>query len=557
MRALTLFRDEERAQGRRYRGFANSSQLMDAFGRLDNAERQSYLLRAQGFVMESQQEDVVAPTSNKDPQPKIDTFLKDQLARSKNAPGQTTQDTMHSFPADCRAAQADDEETLPPSTQDLLQSRSSWWDNSRAWGVIDGLPAGSKNSLPVHLSYSEDPFEDAQPRDYDSPLTVGDHTNTLRCAVDANVGGAFHASSSARAGNMSPLSDEEGALAQEAIAGSSVTSDTRTPIVLKRSQPGDIAEHAPSGFSTAPWHQTRGAGLVVPPMGATFAWTLNSPSSTPYAVGIVGANMGTHSQSTHPFSATLGAQGAHRGIVTNTGAAHVASPLPRASAFGQRFWAGGAPIPQSQLPLQAAFGQAVGGFEGLPSDRKRSHGQPPQGSSHQEVSTVAPHQGITNATVSFPPSALPLSVVQQGGSFNPALVAPGTFPPGLANMVRSAMDRLEESGGKGGGVHIMRSLASLPGGARPTKEVILGMASTLPHGGPLLRHESMHRQLKTLPHGDFQITTPCGKAHVKVHMTSGSVDLCGSEPQIAVPYVEGWTLDIAVPSRRKKRPRGT
>ena len=37
----------------------------------------------------------------------------------------------------------------------------------------------------------------------------------------------------------------------------------------------------------------------------------------------------------------------------------------------------------------------------------------------------------------------------------------------------------------------------------------------------------------------------CGRAHIKVHVATGTVDVCGSEPWAALPYIMHWTEEGA------------
>ena len=131
----------------------------------------------------------------------------------------------------------------------------------------------------------------------------------------------------------------------------------------------------------------------------------------------------------------------------------------------------------------------------------------------------------------------------------------GTAFTSAESIAQSVLARLGDNAKPPGGEHILRSLAPLPDGSLPTKLQVIQHACNNPPGAPLIRGgpDGVFKQTKPLPHGGFQITTPCGQAHIKVQPSTGSIDICGSKPSVALPYVQDWTTDSVVCSRRNKK----
>ena len=578
LRALQIFRDDERTlHGRRYRGGHTSEKLTRAFGALDHCERQSYVMRAKGFHLESQTDDShsqrgasEAATSGQRRQPLIDQFLKDQVARaaasantmatgaapgiaspaSLLAPEVGTMETLPASPGTVARSllhtqdgvgalahgvvTADQEGTLVAPAQPLQYSRAELWNNARAWGFVDGLSVEAKANLPTD---SLEGWTDAQPLEH-----YGSENDMSLLSPLAEVGAEAEMPTSP-------------ALSEEAVTAPAIGTSTCVQEANPLGQRTSAAANRPvavtaapfQGQTHAPWHgdQRFLAG------GSTLPCGLLPLSSYIQQGADPGHHPPPHQMSPTPLPGVMTGS-AFRGVPASQGTLSEAS-------FQDRWRFSGAPW----RSLGPQCGSRAPAFQG--TSPMGMHQFMPQGGLTSQALQGAPSftmpamMGFDSVvtprpSVSFPGRPL---LLPGHASFHTAGGVPHVTPdPTTTAMVQAAMQHLTAQGTAKGGVHIMRSLKCFQDGSYPNKEQILEIASATPPGGALLKPHTILRQVKNLPHGDVQLTTPCGRAHVKVHFGSGSIDVCGAKPELALPYIEGWTADEAVPSRRKKRKGG-
>ena len=102
------------------------------------------------------------------------------------------------------------------------------------------------------------------------------------------------------------------------------------------------------------------------------------------------------------------------------------------------------------------------------------------------------------------------------------------------------------------GSYIRRELKALPDGRKMVKEEVVNCAiqSGLLKADP----EAAAEQMKLLPFG-FQITSIDKRAHIKVQLGSGLVEICGKAPATVLPAVVQWTTECSIPPRSNKKRR--
>ena len=167
-------------------------------------------------------------------------------------------------------------------------------------------------------------------------------------------------------------------------------------------------------------------------------------------------------------------------------------------------------------------------------------------------------------TLSFPPLPPPplfhfgAAGAQGLMAHHHAMVHPGLATTsadqlaGQSSLADQILHRLGDGNGDGSGcAYIRRELKSLPNGGRMQKKDVIECAiwsSSIPSIDPA----QAKRQCTPLPHG-IQITSVDRRAHVKVQLGSGLVEICGRSPHSVLHLIESWTTECNIAPRSNKR----